>query len=260
MARSIAEWRRRFLTYFVASGNHQIRASTKKKIFASFGTHVDKNTDIAFNTLFDDGLLIQADSKGKKFYTVDFDKIREIKRIIIHELDEEKYEMIQPPPEEFDGLKLVFTSASERKNPRQGAYYYCVKENDNRYWVVLLKTRIIGKATKINLGSFDNANSKITKIWDAVLIVSQLSKDGTFIRKRIEEQDPIACGNNRQPSKAAMDIFEKTGLLEIVDIKGLSIIYQRTGMKPTVHNLEAFFTDLKDQKSDKGFKIRSSFK
>jgi len=257
MHRSVAEWRRRILMYFVASGNHQIRASTKKRIFASFGTHKDENTEVAFNTLLESKLIIQLESKGKKFYTIDFDRIRQIKQIVIQEIDEEKFEMIQPHPEEFKGLKLVFTSASERKNPRQGAYYYCVKENDNSIWAVLLKTRILGKATKINLGSFNDANSKISKIWNAVLIVSDMSKDGIFIRKRIEEQEPKACGNNRQPSKAAIDIFVKTGLLKVVDIKGLSIIYKRTGIKPTVQNLDAFFAELKELKKQSRNKIKT---
>ncbi len=94
MGRSIAEWRRRILLFFMVSGNHIFRASTKKKIFATFGDHTDENTEKAFQTLIDDNIIIISKSKDKKFYTVDFDKIPEIRRIIIDEIDEEKFEMI----------------------------------------------------------------------------------------------------------------------------------------------------------------------
>lgn len=239
---SVGEWRRRILEYFMARGNHQFRCSTKEKIFDFFGSNTDANTDIAFATLLQNGLIITANSKGKKYYTIDFEKSNEIHRILIEESDEEKFEMIQPHEEEFKELTLVFTSASNKRNPRQGVYYYCVKQDDHSYWVVLLKSRIIGKAKRLILGSFNDASSRILKIWSSTMLVSEESNDGKFIRKQVEDIEK-ACGNNRQPSKAAFDVFEKIGLIKVVGKKGNSPIYIRTGIKPPIHNLDTIFAE-----------------
>jgi hypothetical protein len=48
--------------------------------------------------------------------------------------------------------------------------------------------------------------------------------------------------NNRQPSKAAFDIFKKIELTKVVGIKGRSEIYELTGHKPEIQNLDSFFT------------------
>lgn len=247
MLHSVADWRKRILEYFEVRGNHKIRCSTKEKIFGFFGDHVDANTDIAFATLLQNKLIIQAKSNGKKFYTIDFEKTSEIRKIIVEESDEEKYEMIQPQEEEFNDLTLLFTTANERRRPKQGVYYYCVKKDDHSYWIVLLKTQILGNAKRLILGSFNDANSRIMKIWNAAIGISGESNDnGKFIRKEVEDVEK-ACGNNRQPSKAAFDIFIKTGLIKIVGKKGNSPIYIVTGQKPPVENLDKYFEKITEQ-------------
>jgi len=247
MLHSVADWRKRILEYFVARGNHVMRCSTKEKIFGFFGDHVDANTDIAFVTLLQNELIIQAESNGKKFYTIDFEKTSEIRKIIIEESDEEKYEMIQPQEEEFNGLTLLFTTASDRRKQKSGVYYYCVKQDDHSSWVVLLKSQILGNAKRLILGSFNDANSRIMKIWNATMIISEENKDGKFIRKQVEDVEK-ACGNNRQPSKAAFDIFVRTGLLKIIGKKGVSPIYEITGQKPPVENLDKYFKKIAEQR------------
>lgn len=239
--RSVIEWRRRILEYLGANGNHQMRATTKEIIFATFGDHVDANTHIAFTTLLQDNLIIKTTSGKKEFYTFDFSKSKEIGHIIFEEINEEKMEMVQPQKDEFDGLALVFSSTSEKKNPRQGLYYYCVKKGDHTDWIALQKTKIIARAKRIVLGSFNHPNSWISMIWVAVLTISEQNADKKFNRKEIEDFDPKACGNNRQRSKAAFDIFERFGLIKPVGKRRNSILYERTDLKPTVHNLEEFF-------------------
>ena len=242
---SVTEWRKRILEYFAARGNHIYRASTQEKIFQNFGSHIDANTYIAFATLLQSNLIENITSGKKTFYTLNIEKLEEVRRIIVEESDEEKCEIIQPQESEFDGLTLVFTSATERKQPRQGGYYYCVKKNDHSYWIVLLKTKILGNANRIKMGSFNDAQSRISRIWNAILVTSNEKKDGKFIRKDIEDLEPKACGNNRQPSKAAFDIFVKTGLIRIVERKGHSPVYVRTGEKPSISNLDVIFTEQK---------------
>jgi hypothetical protein len=238
--RNVIEWRRRILEYLGARGNHQYRASTKERVFAMFGDHVDDNTHIAWTTLLQDELIIKSQSNKKEFYTLNFSKEKEIIHIIFEEMNEEKMEMVQPQKDEFDGLVLVFSSTSDKKNPRQGLYYYCVKKDDHSDWIALHKTKIIARAKRIILGSFNHANSWISKIWSAVLTISQV-QDGKFIRKDIEDFDPQSCGNNRQRSKAAFDIFEKAGLIKVVGKRRNAFLYQRTEVLPNVHNLEEFF-------------------
>ena len=247
MLHSVADWRKRILEYFIAGKSNRIRCSTKEKIFEFFGKHVDPNTDIAFSSLLQNELIIHAESSGKKFYTIDTEKIEKIKKIIVEESDEEKYEMIQPQKEEFEGLTLLFTTASDRRKPKNGVYYYCVKQDDHSYWIVLLKTQILGKARRLILGSFNDANSRIMKMWSATMVISEESnKDGKFIRKQVEDVE-TACGNNRQPSKAAFDIFVKTGLLKKVGKKGNSPIYEITGQKPPIENLDKYFETITEQ-------------
>ncbi|MDE1878747.1 MAG: hypothetical protein KGI07_09580, partial [Thaumarchaeota archaeon] len=167
--RSVIEWRRRILELLGARGNHQFRATTKERILANFGEHVDDNTHIAFTTLVQDNLIIKTTSGKKEFYTLDFTKSKEIGHIIFEEMNEEKMEMGQPQKDEFEGLTLVFSSTSEKKNPRQGMYYYCVQKEDHAYWIALQKTRIIERAKRIILGSFNHPTSWISLIWLAVL-------------------------------------------------------------------------------------------
>ena len=112
---------------------------------------------------------------------------------------------------------------------------------------MLLKTQILGNAKRLILGSFNDANSRIMKIWDATLVISEESNEnGKFIRKQVEDVEK-ACGNNRQPSKAAFDIFVKTGLLKIIGKKGNSPIYAVTGQKPPVENLDKYFEKITEQ-------------
>jgi len=112
---------------------------------------------------------------------------------------------------------------------------------------VLLKTQILGNAKRLILGSFNDANSRIMKIWNAAIGISGESNDnGKFIRKEVEDVEK-ACGNNRQPSKAAFDIFIKTGLIKIVGKKGNSPIYIVTGQKPPVENLDKYFEKITEQ-------------
>ncbi|MGB6462758.1 MAG: hypothetical protein WBF38_00845 [Nitrosotalea sp.] len=251
--RSVIEWRRRILEYLGARGNHQYRATTKEKIFAFFGDNIDDNTYIAFTTLLQDNLVITCNSGKKEFYTLDFSKVKEIGHIIFEEINEEKMEMVQPDKNEMEGLEIVFSSTSDKKNPRQGMYYYCVKKDDHADWIALQKTKILGKAKRIILGSLNHANSWISKIWAATLTISEQNADGKFNRKEIEDFDPKSCGNNRQRSKAAFDIFERFGLIKVVGKRRNSVLYERTSLKPTVHNLEEFFT--RESENNKGLTL-----
>lgn len=91
--------------------------------------------------------------------------------------------------------------------------------------------------------AFNDPNSRISKIWHATIRAAKESPDGNFNRKRIEDLEPRACGNNRQPSKAAFDIFRKSGLIETVGRKGNSEFYKLSGEKPKIQNLDTLFAE-----------------
>ena len=226
-----------------AGRNHPLRASSKEKILRNFGFHVDQNTDIAFLSLIRDELVVIVELKNSKYYTINFDQAVEIRRIISDVSNEEKFEIIQPSEEEFQGLNLMFQTESGRDFPNQGIYYYCTKKDDDSNWVVLLKTKVLGKAGRISLGSFNDSNSRISKIWHATVTAANESKDGTFNRKKVEDLEPKACGNNRQPSKAAFDIFKKSELIKKIDMRGNSEIYMLGIAKPQVQNLDSIFIE-----------------
>lgn len=219
--KTIGEWKIRILEYFVARSRYtKYRVSGKEEIFRGFGSNVDANADIAFMELITEGLIIKIKSSVKQFYTIDFvDKMKEIKDIIQGDSIEEKAQLIQPDETEFEGLTLMFSIASQRKYPNQGIYYYCINKDDESHWIILVKTRIAGKAARINLGSLKDLDSRISKILKATITVAKESEDGNLFRKQVEDREQKACGNNRQPSKAAFDIFVKLGFLTIVGQK-----------------------------------------
>lgn len=239
---SIRHWMGLILAFMLSTTNHEIRCSSKEKIFGKLaGQHyLDSNTHIAWETLLRDRLTEQVDGK---FFTIDFSKKTQILELINGKSIEEEAEIMQPQKAEFEGLDLVFVTESMRDIQGQGKYYFCTRKDDPQYWVVLVKTSVIGQADRYNLGSFNDLESKISKIWAATQTAAKQAKDGRFIRKRVEEIEPKACGNNRRPSKAALDIFKEIGLVKVVEIRGNSEIYELTGNRPSIQNLDTIFAE-----------------
>lgn len=234
MVLSIEEWRRRILEYFCAGRPNIIRATTKEKIFASFGSNTDCNLEIAFTSLERDNLIVYEE---EGYYTLNFDKTDEIKAIVFDDIEDDLY-MSQPLESELEDLVFQFVTESGREYPPRAKYYHYTKKTDFSFWVSLVKTKPLGKSDRINLGSLNDPTSRISRIWQAVKKAANGSQDGIFIRKRVEEIEPMACGNNRQPSKAAFDIFKKTGLIKVISYKGNSEKYKLSGLEPVVYNLD----------------------
>lgn len=114
--------------------------------------------------------------------------------------------------------------------------YY--KRNGNiPHFKVLIQNYARTKTTKCDLGSLYDPKSKIKHLWDAIYSVV---KTEVFIKRDVEKIDPIACGNNRQPLKAAFDIFEKLGYLTIIK-RGSKTMYKKTGNGPELHTLDRVF-------------------
>jgi len=232
MVLSVEEWRRRILEYFCAGRHNIIRATRKEKIFASFGSNTDYNLEIAFNSLVRDNLIVYEEGE---YYTLNFAKTEEVRAIIYDDIEDDLY-MSQPLESELEDLVFQFVTEG-REYPPRAKYYYYTKRTDSSFWVSLIKTKPLGKSDRINLGSFNDPTSRISRIWQAVKKAANGCQGAIFIRKRVEEIEPMACGNNRQPSKAAFDIFKKTGLIKVISSKGNSEKYKLSGLEPVVYNI-----------------------
>lgn len=228
MMRSTNEWQKRILQFFVnRSGYGRVyRVTTKNEVIDSFGSHIDSNTFIAWMQLETKELIIHCVSGGEDFYTIDFfDKQDEITKIIDDDELDTKSEIMQPSESEQEGLEYHFVTKGFRTNPEQSHYYYYTKQDDESYWICLHKTKPLGRASKIILDSLKDEGSRISRIWKATKTASEDANGEPFRRKRVEDIEPKACGNNRLPSKAAFDIFVyKKWLLAVP--KGKQTLYK----------------------------------
>lgn len=229
----------------MAEANGVYRASTKAQIFRQFGDNVEENTELAFLSLIRDDLIIAIDlGSATMFYTINFEKKHEIKAIIFGPKEKKELGINQPHISEWEGLKLEFETESNRALPNQGKYYHCTKEAEPDFWATLVKTKKLGKADKIILGSLNDPSSRIYRIWMAIDKAAHESKDGTFIKQRIEELEPKACGNTRQVAKAAFEVLEFLDLIQMITSKGRSGVYVKTGARVPLITLDEIFNDL----------------
>jgi hypothetical protein len=104
-----------------------------------------------------------------------------------------------------------------------------------------LITKPMGSSKIIHMGSLNDPNSYIARLWRAVISVSEENKEGTFILQDIQDKDRIACGNNRQRGKIALSIFKKLGYIQQSEFKGNSIRFKVSGKKPYSITLDEIF-------------------
>lgn len=225
----VAEWKKRIMQYFVHRSKHNrmCRAARKDDVMETFGCHKDSNAELAWKHLVDEGLLLccptNHDNRDDYYLPDVFGKPQIVQ--IVDEKIPLRSQIMQPDKSETRGLKQRFTEMGFRTHPAQSTYYYYTKKDDDSFWICLHKTKPNSKATRIILGSLNSKDSRIRKIWDATLQAAKHAGDEPFARKRVEDIEPRACGNNRLPSKAAFDVFVWTKLLTRVN-KGKKPLYK----------------------------------
>lgn len=217
-------WKQRILEYLVARSRHIVyRTSFENEMEKQYSRFIDANYNVALEELKSEDILHERNMGGyleTSLYIIQKkDKIRYYLRMTPNDV---RAEIIQPTSAEMKGLKIIFDSSSERKSPNQGIYYYCKKTDDPNYWVVLIKHSPIKKATKVILGSELDDTSRLSKIKKATKLVSRLNDNKEFVRKKVEDIEQAACGNNRIPSKCAFDVFVHEGFLDVTGQTGLS--------------------------------------
>ena len=228
---TVEEWKRRIVKFFMyrkMKGSHY-RIRNEDEVFKTFASGFEKNTQIAYEELRVDKIIEEYRDNSNPFYTLNFsEKGQQIQAIIKNEPFEEKSNIIQPDDKDFKNLHQVFKDASSRGWPNRGFYYFCTKIDDPNYWITLIKTRPNVKPYRILLGSLKIKDSRISKIWKAVLKVSKINKGEPFIMKWVENIEQKACGNNRLPSRSAFKIFVHLGWLEVTGKKGNTTFYRVT--------------------------------
>ncbi len=91
-----------------------------------------------------------------------------------------------------------------------------------------MKTKGSLKSSKLVLGSYTNPNDRFYKIRWAIIKRTRKFGNDTFIKKNIEDDEPQACGNSRQYSRAALDILKELKMIEEIKSNSKSPKYAVT--------------------------------
>lgn len=178
-----------------------------------------------------------------KYYTVNLDKRSVIEKIISEEGDEE-LDLTQPVRDGLNGYRYEFAIPSNWKYSNRRVFYYYTKNQDHTYWVVEVRGKSVNKSReKIPLGSFNKFDFKISCNWRATQLIAKESKDGTFVRKDVENVEPTACGNNRSPSGAAFRLFQRLNLIQLFEDRGNKEVWRLSGLRPKITNLDYYMNN-----------------
>ncbi len=224
----------------IGSGVHNVLS--ENQIHLEAGRHYDANLEHAIRSLMDKGIIMSLESNQERRYVVNFDKLDQA-QFIINSRSDQQTEVIQPFMAEPEGYLYWFDNAENERNFRgQNTYRFYVKKTDNLNFAVQLVAKSMGNAKTIVMGSLNDSDSYISRLWTATVNVSNEAEDGSFILQNLQDKDRIACGNNRQRGKIALDIFRKLGYIQKIGSKGNSTRFKLTGKKPFAMTLDEIFT------------------
>ena len=113
-----------------------------------------------------------------------------------------------------------------------------------------LMTQSMTNPKTLYMGSLNEFDSYISKLWRAASTIAEESKDGTFILQDLQDRERIACGNNRQRGKIALIIFRTLGYIQVVETKGNSTKFKIGGKKPFAITLDEVFNIMENKNSD----------
>ena len=183
------------------------------------------------------------ESHRQKKYLVNFDMIEVAQNIINSQSKLNRIKVIQPFMPEPEGFIYWFdNNQEERKYRRQNIYRFYTSKTDRMEFAAQLITQSMSRSRTLYMGSLNNSNSYIYKIWRAALQLSDESEDGTFILQDLQDRERVACGNNRQRGKIGIAIFKKLGYIQEISTKGNSTRFKISGRKPFSVTLDEIFT------------------
>jgi hypothetical protein len=238
--KSVEEWRKWTLRQLIGNGIHNVLSENQIRLES--GRHYEMNLEYAIRSLMDRGIIMSLESNQERRYVVNFDKL-DVAQQMLNSVTDRELEIIQPYMAEPDGYVYWFDNTENERNFRgQNIYRFYVKKTDSLNFAVQLLAKPMGNAKTIMMGSLNDSNSYISRLWIAAVNVSAESVDGSFILQNLQDKDRIACGNNRQRGKIALDIFRKLGYIQKIGSKGNSTKFKLTGTRPFTVTLDEIFT------------------
>jgi hypothetical protein len=237
----IQEWQKWILKQLICEGIH--RSISESQLFREAGRHYEPNFQSALRSLIDEGIVMVLESHRLKKYLVNFDMIDVAQSIINSQSRLNRIKVIQPFMAEPEGFIYWFDNNHEdRKYRRQNIYRFYTSKTDRMEFAAQLITQSMSRSRTLYMGSLNNSNSYIYKIWRAALVLSDESEDGTFILQDLQDRERVACGNNRQRGKIGIAIFKKLGYIQEISTKGNSTRFKISGRKPFSVTLDEIFT------------------
>lgn len=243
---SISEWRIWILQQLISDGIHNVML--EERLREEAGRHYDTKFDLALSSLMDEGIVMSLESKREKKYVVNFDKLDEAQKIINSETSYESPTIIQPYIAEPEGYIYWFENKENRKFKKQSIYRIYFKKTDRMDFAAQLMTQSMTNPKTLYMGSLNESDSYISKLWHAASSIADESNDGTFILQDLQDRERIACGNNRQRGKIALIIFRALGYIQAIETKGNSTKFKIGGKKPFAITLDEVF-NIKNNKN-----------
>ena len=250
---SISEWRIWILQQLISGGIHNILL--ERRLHEEAGRHYDTRFDLALTSLMDEGIIMSLESKREKKYVVNFDKLDEAQKIINSETSYKSPTIIQPYIAEPEGYIYWFENKENRKFKKQSIYRVYFKKTDQKDFAAQLMTQSMINTKTIYMGSLNESDSHISKLWRAASTIAEESRDGTFILQDLQDRERLACGNNRQRGKIALIIFRTLGYIQAVETKGNSTKFKLSGKRPFTITLDEVFNIIDNKNS--GMNINS---
>lgn len=236
---SISEWRTWILQQLISDGIHNVMLEERLRNEA--GRHYDEKFDLAMKSLMDEGIIMSLESKREKKYVVNFDKLDDAQKIINSETVYKSPTIVQPYIAEPEGYVYWFENKEDRKFKKQSIYRVYFKKTDQMDFAAQLMTQSMNNPKTLYMGSLNDSDSHISKLWRAASTIAKESNDGTFILQDLQDRERIACGNNRQRGKIALIIFRTLGYIQAVETKGNSTKFKVGGKKPFAMTLDEVF-------------------
>jgi hypothetical protein len=229
MTLPVSEWRKLILQFFVGGGKFHF-VCPKERLFEEFASHKDEHLLAAFKQLVEEGKLSVYPLNGRMLYGWNISKIQEINDEIFRTRENLADDIIQPFDKNLSdpNLKPEFESETDRNLPNKGKYYHFTKVQDNSFWVTIVKTKGSKNSSRLVLGTLSNPECRLCKIRKSIFRITKNTGKDTFIKKQVEDDEPGACGNTRQYSRAALDILKELGCIIEVNSRGRSPIYAIT--------------------------------
>jgi len=250
---SISEWRVWILRQLISDGIYNVMLEERLRHEA--GRHYDTKFDLAMTSLMDEGIIMSLESKREKKYVVNFDKLDEAQKMINLETIYKSPTIVQPYIAEPEGYIYWFENNEGRKFKKQSIYRVYFKKTDQMDFAAQLMTQSMTNPKTLYMGSLNDSDSYISKLWRAASTIAEESKDGTFILQDLQDRERIACGNNRQRGKIALIIFRTLGYIQAVETKGNSTKFKIGGKKPFAMTLDEVFNIMDNKKSGMNINI-----